>query len=45
MKNLLAEMAGYGVTIADILKLLKCSERTVRNNLINDRVVLLSPKH
>ena len=33
MKNLLAEMARYGVSKYDIQKLLGCSEATVRNKL------------
>ena len=33
MKNLLAEMARYGVSRYDIQKLLGCSEATVRNKL------------
>ena len=37
MKNLIAEMARYGVRIIDIQSLLKCSERTVRNKLNNER--------
>ena len=37
MKNLIAEMARYGVRIADIQNLLNCSERTVRNKLNNER--------
>ena len=37
MKNLVAEMARYGVRIADIQNLLNCSERTVRNKLNNER--------
>ena len=37
MKNLIAEMARYGVRITDIQNLLNCSERTVRNKLNNER--------
>ena len=37
MKNLVAEMARYGVRISDIQNLLNCSERTVRNKLNNER--------
>lgn len=37
MKNLIAEMARYGVTNSDLQKLLGCSERTVRNKLNNER--------
>lgn len=37
MKNLMAEMARYGITIADIQRVLECSERTVRNKLNNER--------
>lgn len=33
MKNLLAEMTRYGVSISDIQNKLGCSEKTVRNKL------------
>jgi transcriptional antiterminator len=33
MRNLLAEMVRYGVTNADLQKVLGCSEKTVRNKL------------
>ena len=33
MRNLIAEMARYGVTNLDIRKLLNCSDRTVTNKL------------
>ena len=33
MRNLLAEMARYGVSNADLQKALGCSEKTVRNKL------------
>jgi predicted transcriptional regulator len=36
MKNLIAEMKRFGVTIADIQRLLDVSERTVRNKLSGD---------
>lgn len=33
MRNLRAEMERYGVTVADIQKILGCSEKTVRNKI------------
>lgn len=36
MKNLIAEMARYGVSNTDIQNLLGCSEKTVRNKLNGD---------
>ena len=33
MKNLIAEMKRYGITVADIQRLLGVSEKTVRNKL------------
>jgi predicted transcriptional regulator len=33
MKNLLAEMARYGVTVKDIQDVLGCTEKTARNKL------------
>lgn len=36
MKNLIAEMARYGVTNVDIQRVLGCSEKTVRNKLSGD---------
>ena len=33
MRNLSAEMARYGVTNADIQKLLSCTDKTVRNKI------------
>ena len=38
MRNLMAEMARYGVTNLDIKNLLNCSERTVTNKLNGDTV-------
>ena len=36
MRNLMAEMARYGVSNLDIKNLLNCSERTVTNKLNGD---------
>lgn len=36
MRNLRAEMERYGVTVADIRKILGCSEKTVRNKINGD---------
>ncbi len=33
MRNLSAEMARYGVTNADIQRLLSCTDKTVRNKI------------
>lgn len=33
MRNLRAEMERYGVTVANIQKILGCSEKTVRNKI------------
>ena len=33
MRNLSAEMARYGVTKADIQRLLSCTDKTVRNKI------------
>lgn len=38
MNNLKAEMARYGVTTADICRVLNCSERTVRSKLTGESV-------
>lgn len=33
MKNLIAEMARYGIKCKDIQRILKCSEKTARNKI------------
>lgn len=34
MQNLVAEMARYGISVADMKNILSCSEKTVRNKLV-----------
>ena len=43
MKNLIAEMARYSVSNADIQQILGCSEKTVRNK-INEETDFSFPK-
>lgn len=38
MNNLRAEMVRYGVTTADICKVLNCTERTIRSKLSGESV-------